>query len=233
LRQKRRFTYDRETSVLRMFAMARPLHDTVSLLVSKFLLEAVKTGFITPEEQQYICCGNTSVLLVGSGFHANQNMKKLQAWTKFPDAAILFEDEESEPLASVVFEAGFTESYDDLVSDAAQWLQKSCGEVKLVILVNIEEDIRRQRIGQRSSEVRKRIRELTIKFENAKAKDREGIDHEDSDVESDEELYKDARSATVVEDWVGPISAALEVWYVIDDTPKLRQPPIVSPYYHF
>jgi hypothetical protein len=233
LRQKRRFTYDRETSVLRVYAMARPLHDAVSLLVPKFLVEAIRTGFITPKEEQYINCGNTGVLLARSGFFANQNTKKLQAWTKFPDAAILFGDEESEPLPSVVFEAGFTESYDDLISDAAQWLQKSCGKVRLVILVNIEEDVRSRRARERSSEARKRIRELTIKFGNAKGKDREGIDHGDSDVESDEELYDDLRSTIVVEDWVGPISATLEVWHMVDDTPKLRQPPIASPHYSF
>jgi len=233
LRQKRRFAYDRETCVLRVYAMARPLHDTVSLLVPKFLVEAIRTGFITPKEEQYINCGNTDVLLARSGFFANQNRKKLQAWTKFPDAAILFGDEESEPLASVVFEAGFTESYDDLVSDAAQWLQKSGGEVRLVILVNIKEDVQSRKASQKSSEARKRIRELLTEFGNAKAKNREGIDHEDSDVESDAELYKDVRSTIVVEDWVGPISATLEVWHMVNDTPELRQPPIVSPYYHF
>jgi hypothetical protein len=234
LRQKRRFTYDRETSVLRLYAMARPLHDTIQLLVSNFLLlEAVETGFITLKERQHIYCSNGGVLLSRSGFHTNQNRKKLQAWTKFPDTAILFGDPESEPLPSVVFEAGFTESYDDLVSEAAQWLQKSRGKVRLVILVNIEEDVQSRKARQRSSEARKRKHEFLVKFGNAKAKDREGIDHGDSDVESDEEFYDNARSTIVVEDWVGPISATLEVWHMVNDTPKLRQPPIVSPYYHF
>jgi len=213
--------------------MARPLHDAVQLLLSRFLLEAAQTGFMTSEEQQYICCATAGVLLSRSGYFANQNRKKLQAWTKFPDAAILFGDEESDPLPSVVFEAGFTESYDDLVGDAAQWLQKSHGKVRLVILVNIEEDVRSRRVRERSSEARKRIRELLTEFGTAKAKDREGIDHEDSDVESDEEFYDNVRSQVVVEDWVGPISATLEVWHMVNGTPKLRQPPIVSPYYHF
>ena len=233
LRQKRRFTYDRETSVLRVYAMARPLHDAISLLVPKFLVEAIRTGFITPQEEQYIDCGNTSVILAGKIFHANQNRKKLQAWTKYPDATIVFGDAESGLLPSVVFEAGFTEGYDDLVGDAEQWLQKSGGEVRLVILVNIEEDAQIRRAKQKSTAARKRTRRLLTKFGTAKAKDREGIDHGDSDVESDAELYKEIRSTVVVEDWVGPISATLEVWHMDDDAPKLRQPPIVSPYYYF
>jgi hypothetical protein len=77
------------------------------------------------------------------------------------------------------------------------------------------------------------IRELTIRFGNTKAKDREGVDHGDSDVESDSEHYDNVQSTIVVEDWVGPISATLEVWHMVDDTAKLRQPPIVSPHYYF
>jgi hypothetical protein len=124
-----------------------------------------------------------------------------QVWTKFPDATIPFGDPESKPSPSVVFEVRFTESYDDLVNNARQWLQKSGGEVRLVILVNIEEDVRSQRAKQKSGETRKRIRELTIKFGTAKAEDRERIGHRDSDVESDAELYNDIRSTIVVEDW--------------------------------
>jgi hypothetical protein len=229
LRQKRRFAYDRETSVLRVYAISRPIHDVVSFLVLKFLVEAIRTGFITPKEEKYINCGNTNVRLAQSRFYTNQNTKKLQAWTKFPDATILFGGPKSKPSPSVVFEVGFTESYDDLVSDAAQWLQKSGGKVRLVILVNIKEDIQSQRVRQRFSEARKRIRELIIRFGNAKAKDREEIDHEDSDVESNAKLYDDIESTIMAEDWVGPISAKLEVWHLVDGIAKLRQPPIVSP----
>lgn len=233
LRQKRRFAYDRETSVLRLYAMSRPLHDSVASLVSKFIVQAIITGFITPEEEQYINSSHEGVLLAGKVFHANQNRKKLHAWTKYPDTAIVFGDEESDPLPSVVFEAGFTESYDDLVSDAAQWLQKSRGKVRLVILVNIEEDVQSRIARRTSSEAQRRTRKLLTEFGKAKVKDREGIDHKDSDVESDEEMYDDIRCRIVVEDWVGPISATLEVWHMVNDTPTLRQLPIVSLHYHF
>jgi hypothetical protein len=233
LRQKRRFAYDRETSVLRLYTMSRTLHDSVAPLVSKFIVQAIRTGFITPEEEQYINSSHEGVLLAGKVFHANQNRKKLHAWTKYPDTAIVFGDEESDPLPSVVFEARFTESYDDLVSDAAQWLQKSRGKVRLVILVNIEEDVQSKMARRTPSEAQRRTRKLLTEFGKAKVKDREGIDHKDSDVESDEEMYDDIRCRIVVEDWVGPISATLEVWHMVNDTPTLRQLPIVSPHYHF
>ena len=225
LRQKRRFAYDRETSILRLYAMARPVHDAVLSLVSNFLLlPAVETGFITLEERKHISCSVGGILLAGKILHTNQNRKKLHAWTKYPDTAILFGEPGSDQVPSVVFEVGFTESYNDLVSDAKQWLQKSGGEVRLVILVNIEEDEKIRRAKQKSSAARKRTRQLLIKF---------GTAYEDPDVESDEEMYDDIRSRIVVEDWVGPLSATLEVWHMVNDTPTLRQPPIVSPYYHF
>ena len=165
--------------------------------------------------------------------HFHANTKKPQAWTKFPDAAIVFRDQKFDPLPSVVFEVGFTESYNDLVGDTTQWLQRSGGEVRLVVLVNIKEDIQTRRARQISDEVRRRVRELIKTFGTAKAKDREGIDHDDSDVESDAEIYCNIQSAVVVEDWVGPITATLEVWHMANNTSKLRQPPIVSPHYCF
>src|SRR5438046_1651411 len=144
--------------------MARPVHDSVSRLVDDFLVEAVVTGFITPKERKYISNSNTSVRLARSGFRGNQNTKKLQAWTKFPDAVILFGDPDSKPLPSVVFEVGFTESYTDLVSNAAQWLEKSGGKVRLVVLVNIKEDVQSRRARQRSEEAQRRTRELVTQF---------------------------------------------------------------------
>ena len=76
LRQKRRFSYDREKFVLRAYAMARPVHEEISHFVYDSIFEAAATGIITSEERKFISCDNTSVLLVQSGFN-NQNTKKL------------------------------------------------------------------------------------------------------------------------------------------------------------
>jgi hypothetical protein len=78
--------------------MPRPVHDVVFRLVSHFVAKAWKTGFIIPEEEDYISCGTTSVRLAQSGFHVKQNARKLESWTKLPDAVILFGDWESTPL---------------------------------------------------------------------------------------------------------------------------------------
>jgi len=295
LRQKRRFSYDRETSLLRIHAMARPVHDAVSLFLADFKLKGVTTGFITPEEQEYISCGNAGVRLAKIRFDTNQKMKKRQAWTKFPDAVITFGPKGSIKVPRVVFEVGFSEEYIDLVSDAKQWLKRSGGKTRLVVLVNIEEDKKSRKARLSSNEAKTRIRDLVARFGNAEGKRREGIDDEGFDVESDVELdvepdvepnvepdvesdmepdvesdtepdtdfdagfdeesdadsdagsdagsgadsdistpalYDEIMAAIITEDWVGPISATLEVWHNAGGVPKRRQR-IVRPHYSY
>jgi len=244
LLQKRRFSYDRETSLLRIYAIARPIHDAVANLVADFLMEAVATGFIMPEERKYISCHNAGVRLSKSKFNPSQKTKKRPAWTKFPDATIQFRVKRK-LLPSVVFEVGFSENYSDLVSDAKQWLEKSRGKTRLVILVNVEEDNKSRKARLSTNEAKRRIRDLVARFGNAEGKRREGIDDEVSDVEpdvepdvefdadSDADLYDEIEAAIVIEDWVGPISATLEVWHMVDRTPKRRGPPIVRPHYSY
>jgi hypothetical protein len=99
------------------------------------------------------------VRLARSKFHERQKTKKLQAWTKYPDAVILF-DPKSQQLPSVVFEVGFTQDYDGLASDAGQYLEKSGGVVRLVILINVIEDVQTRRARQKFKETRKRIRSV-------------------------------------------------------------------------
>ena len=232
--------------------MARPVHDAISPLVGDFLIEAAATGFITPEERKYIHHGNAGVRLAKIRFDTNQKTKKRQAWTKFPDATIAFGAERSIKLKSVVFEVGFSENYTDLVSDAKQGLERSGGKIRLVILVNIEEDKKSLKARLNSNEAKTRIRDLVARFGNAEGKRREGIDEvsevepdvepdvefdgqpdADSDADSDADLYDEIEAAVMTEDWVGPIGATLEVWHKIDGTPKRRQPPIVKPLYSY
>jgi hypothetical protein len=205
-KQKRRFAYDRETSVLKVYAVARPVHGAIYRFVDRFLVAARETGFMTKEERECIGLSDDGELLAGKLFHAELKTKKLHAWTKFPDAIITFGDIDSEPRPSIIFEVGFTERYDDLVSDAWQWLTKSKGKVRLVVLVDVKEDIQSRTARKKSNKARRRIKALMKRFGNAQAKDRSGIDY-DADATSDDEMYENLKSAIAVEDWVGPIQA--------------------------
>ena len=161
--------------------------------------------------------------------HAELNTKKLHAWMKFPDAVISFGDIDPQP--SIIFEVSFSESYDDLVSDALQWLTKSQGRVRLVVLINIKEDIQSRTARKNSKEAPRRIKTLMKSFGNAKAKDRSGIDY-DTDATSDDGMYEDIKAAIEVEDWVGPIQATLELWHMADGHPRQRGDQIVRSHFY-
>ena len=228
-RQKRRYSYDRESLILRVYARSRPIHDAVLRLVSEFVARAGEASFFAPDEKECIGVGNTGVMLTRSHFSSKSGKKKPQAWTKYPDAVILFDDPNSKKdLPSVVFEVGFSESYPDLLSDAQQWLHKSSGKIRVVVLVDIVEDTKTLQTLQMSKRAQSRIRRLLTQFGTASAKAREGVDHEGPDPESDQEQYDNIEAQIVVEDWVGPISASLEVWHTVDNKPKMRGERIVS-----
>ncbi|KAJ9324853.1 hypothetical protein DTO027B5_3288 [Paecilomyces variotii] len=212
LRQKRRFA---------------PLHDAISQFVSRFLLKSFTTGFIKPQEQTFISCGTIGVRLSRTVATA-AGTKKPQAWTKFPDAAILYGSLNSVPIPSVVFEVGFSESYNDLLNDAKQWLSRS-STVRLVILVDITEDVRIRRGRQDTDEVKKRIKDLLVKFGTTIAREKEGIELDDCETLSTPDLYDEIQSQIVAEDWVGPIQATLEQWTMENDALKLRSRIIVLP----
>jgi hypothetical protein len=99
-KQKRRFAYDRETSVLKVYAMARPVHGAIYRFVDRFLVAARETGFMTKEERECIGLSNDSERLAGKLFHAELDTKKLHTWTKFPDAISTFGDDQASSLKS-------------------------------------------------------------------------------------------------------------------------------------
>lgn len=219
-RQKRRFTYDREKCVLRLYAMSRPLHDAVSLLVSRFLLKAFTTGFVTASEQDNVSCGTTGVTLSRTVITAAGT--KPQAWTKYPDAVILYGPPDSTPIPSVIFEVGFSESYKDLLNDAQQWLERSGGKVQLVVLIDINEDIKTRKSRQNTKEAKQRLKNLLISFGTTIARENEGIELDVCETESNPDTYDEIESQIFAEDWVGPIEATLEQWTIENNSLRLR-----------
>jgi hypothetical protein len=67
----------------------------------------------------------------------------------------------------VIFEAGFSESYQDLLSDADDWISHSRGQVQLVVLINFEEDVHHRKEYQRSQQSRDRVQTLLRDFGNS------------------------------------------------------------------
>jgi len=101
-------------------------------------------------------------------------------------------------------------------------------KIRVVLLVDIVEDTKTLQTLQRSKRAQSRIQRLLTQFGTASAKAREGVDHEGPDPEPDQEQYDNIEAQIVVEDWVGPISASLEVWHTVDNNPQMRGERIVS-----
>jgi len=119
----------------------------------------------------------------------------------------------------VVFEAGFSEKYPDLIADARDWLLYTRGKVRLVILLEIQEDLSLKRAYQKTKQSKERVKNLLVKYANDKGKEHldmgeEHFGKENSDLTppSDTDLYNSIEDQVVSEDWVGPITAYLEFW---------------------
>jgi hypothetical protein len=173
--------------------MARPLHDSVIRFASQFLTGSILNNFLTFQESEMIQLSTGQQILAGK---VGDTKKKAEAWTKFPDASYIFQhpDPTTYDTPTVIFEVGFTESYEDLLSDMRQWITKSQGSVQLVILVNIKEDVKqlknRKKLRQRIS----RVRSLLHDYGNAKGiamhQDTESSQSaETEETNSDAEMY--------------------------------------------
>ncbi|BCS29410.1 uncharacterized protein APUU_70980S [Aspergillus puulaauensis] len=221
------FSYDREHCLLKLFAMARPLHDAAAMLASSFMTSAAVSQFIPAQIQRKIAISTKGFLMTRS--YEPQSGSKVQAWTKYPDLSIVFRADQ--PIPVVVFETGFSEAYDDLKNDATQWLQRSGGKVRLVILVKIEEDLKTRRSLQKDPASRKRIRQLVREFGTDIVKEKHGLDEPENDESdaSNPDIYDNIRASVVVYDWVGPITANMELWELHDGVPMIREQRTVLP----
>lgn len=207
-RKLRTFTYDPVRGALTLIAISRPLHDAVGRFLSKTTMSWMAGGFLSESELEHV--SSYSVLRIHPSFISSQ----LPAWTKYPDGALLFEAPNDDDVPVVIWEVGFSENYAALVDDATQWLCRSEGAVRLVILVKLDEDTTALQDTRKTNACKERLRKLAVQFGNEAGKSEFGIidsQHQPEDI-SDAEQYECLKNKLVVDDWVGPLSAFLEFW---------------------
>ena len=155
--------------------------------------------------------------------------KKRQAWHKIPDCCFAFEDPATgDVLPTVVFEAAFSEKYDDLLGDMRQWLCKT-NDVQVVVVVNIEEDHNDKKAHWETEGCKDRVKDLQRRFGNGRSRAKHAPEDSGDDVESDDDMYKEIRTTLKVEDWVGRLKATIELWERGAQGPKKRGSTTVSP----
>ncbi|KAK1139334.1 hypothetical protein N8T08_001105 [Aspergillus melleus] len=221
--------YDPEYQILKVKAMGSPLHAALGICITESLNRA-KFTVLTPDEAMCINMYPLSSILFRPPQPdlRLQGGKKCAAWQKHSDSVICYrETVGKEKFLQVVIENGFSESYDDLVRDASQWLSRSGGRVKQVIIAKITEDKRQLRDHQKTEQFKRTRDQLVAKYGDDMSQET----HEIHDIEctlpdSSDELYKAIDSEIAASDWIGPISAFLEVWRLRDGELSLTEPRI-------
>ncbi|KAA8892623.1 hypothetical protein FN846DRAFT_915090 [Sphaerosporella brunnea] len=181
-----------------------------------------RAPFLEHAEAEVLDIFAREVKLASIKYQRSERCSKWPAWAKTPDAGFYAQQGSDDSLPRVVCEIGFSESYDDLVDDAYQWLMKA-PDVQLVILVKAEEDSKTLAARQKSR--RGEIERLVWQFGNRLARSklkmhpglREQRKAEDSD--SDTALYRTIADHISYSDWIGPLTAYLQFGRLQDGVP--------------
>lgn len=253
-----RYNYFLDDSRLQIVPMGCPVHEAFFSAFGFTLAEYFMSGsasigcFI----KQIRLTGTSPEQIAGCSTSLT-TPKKAPARSKRPNLGLSYvTGRGDDKRATVIFEIGFSESYDDLVNDAYQWLTTHKSDVNLVIIIDIKED----RSALQADQCKERIRQLAVNFGNEKGRMRHNIEGPDSDdmgdndhsdntlpdattdvvmqeVENDdqsmsdtgtEDLFDDLEKTMNVNDWVGPLTASLEFWELKDGKPHRRGKSFVS-----
>ncbi|PKY00943.1 hypothetical protein P168DRAFT_293326 [Aspergillus campestris IBT 28561] len=219
-----------DQDILFIYAMPSSIHQSLGIFAVS-CLNHLKNEILIPEEARNLEVGVTSLRLSGK---IKGKGTKRQASKKTPDQTFFFRDPQTHcRYRTVIFEAGFSETHDDLVRDMKQWLLHSRGEVQLVILADINEDKKQLLKQQKSETFRDHAAKVLKDFGNplGRRKHTEILMADNRVYQGDrardisalvERLHHEIDDVVQVEDWIGPITADLELWVLKDSEPYRR-----------
>lgn len=219
--------YDPEYEILKVKAMVSPLHTALNACISRSINDACHT---TLTREEALCVVTTPQPVRLSRTPEISPGHKPAAWMKHPDDMIYFDEfGGTEEFLRIVVEIGFSESYDDLVRDASQWLLRSDSQPELVIIAKIDEDKNQLHSHQKTQQFENTRNQLIAKYGDEMSQATHDIGSTAAGIQaSSRDLYKAIRSEVVESDWVGQISAYVELWELRGGQPALREARIVS-----
>ncbi|KAE8377095.1 hypothetical protein BDV26DRAFT_293522 [Aspergillus bertholletiae] len=155
-----KYCFDEDTLYIR--AMTSATHDSLATFAVPCLTQL---KILMPEETKHLRAGVSPAYLNGK---INDSGTKPQTSIKFPDQSFTFLDPETYCLYyTVIFKAGFSETYDGLIRDMKQWFLHSSGQVQLVILADFNADKKTLMKQQKSDSFGDRASKLLPDFGNA------------------------------------------------------------------
>lgn len=118
--------------------MITPIHEALGHLVMQMKDNMIFDHFLTRAQARHLLINTNSSVALPSSVRGS---KFRVAAMKQPDAAFQFADPAArlEAFPRVVFEAAFSQSYESVKDYAAQWLLRSEGAVKLVVVIKLFE----------------------------------------------------------------------------------------------
>lgn len=143
-----RYDYSPEDSILTIKAMPGSLHNTVANTSAELLVDMRELGFLSRVERSCISAdvGTDVELPTMSSLSRRGGKSKSKSGTacKQPDVAYYFIDKSTsiwrrDVFPRVVFEVALTQKHETLIEDAKDWLIRSQGMVKVVVLINLHE----------------------------------------------------------------------------------------------
>jgi hypothetical protein len=221
--------YDPEYRILKVKARVSPLHAAFNACISRFIIDAVSTTLTRAEARclvlnpKPVCLSRTPEISPGH---------KPAAWWKHPDCMIYFgERGGTKEFLRIVVEVGLSESYCDLVRDASQWLLRvrSASQPELVIIAKINEDKDQLDSHQKTQQFENTRNQLIAKYGDEMSQATHDIGSTPAGIQASSPSLLEAIGSEVVEsDWVGQISAFVEVWVLRGGQPTQREARIVS-----
>ncbi|KAA8912202.1 hypothetical protein FN846DRAFT_996545 [Sphaerosporella brunnea] len=211
---------------LRICSMVRSVHNSLGKHISDLFRAMNRAPFLEDAEAEVLDIFAREVKLPSIRYQRSEKCCKWPAWAKTPDAGFYVQQGSDDSLPRVVCEIGFSESYDDLLDDAYQWLLKA-PDVQLVILVKVDEDSKTLAARQKSrqNEIEQLVWQFGNRLARSKLKTRPDLRRkrkaDDSNSDSDTALYRTIADNISYSDWVGPLTAYLEFWRLKDGVPML------------
>lgn len=181
------YDYNPETFVLRISGMPAGAHNELEYFIHSCLTLLLYHRFIDLAEYKQIDVGWSSAFILPGRATTPQIGRKPPAVAKVPDCYIGLRDKGESWFPRVVFEVGFSQSYEEVRDDAYQWLVRSDGGIPLVVLIKIEEH-------------------------PIPAPPPDDDPQSDDSADSDVAIYRRLRAACDVDSLVGPISAFAELY---------------------
>lgn len=240
-----RYAYFPNDRRLQIIPMANPVHQALCWALEKDIRDFQCEGSGSKKVFKHLRIGTTSMPMASSSVDQFAR-RKTPARKKTPDLAISFLNPRGIIFQfTVILEVGFTETHEDLLADALQWLTK-IEDVNLIIIVDVNEDKKALQAVKHTTAFQKRARKLVDQFGNEQARARDDCndvtDGEVTDNRSEgnddpnsilseaatEDLMKELQTEIHVDDWVGPLSARLEFWELEDGELQRRGESFVS-----